>query len=54
MLDTKENAKLLSKSVITSSLTKAAVFGHDANWGEFFARWVTLVRNLILKILVIF
>ncbi len=32
--DTKENAKLLSKSVITSSLTKAAVFGHDANWGR--------------------
>ena len=24
----------LAKSVITSSLTKAAVFGHDANWGR--------------------
>lgn len=24
----------LSKSVITSSLTKAAIFGHDANWGR--------------------
>ena len=23
-----------SKSVITSSLTKAAIFGHDANWGR--------------------
>lgn len=33
--DTKENAVLLSKSVITSSLAKAAVFGCDANWGRF-------------------
>ena len=24
----------LSKSVITSNLTKAAIFGHDANWGR--------------------
>lgn len=24
----------LAKSVITSNLTKAAVFGHDANWGR--------------------
>jgi glutamate N-acetyltransferase/amino-acid N-acetyltransferase len=32
--DTKDNAKLLAKSVITSSLTKAAVFGRDANWGR--------------------
>lgn len=31
---TKEDAKILSKSVITSSLTKAAIFGHDANWGR--------------------
>jgi glutamate N-acetyltransferase/amino-acid N-acetyltransferase len=31
---TKEQAKVLSKSVITSSLTKAAIFGHDANWGR--------------------
>lgn len=31
---TKEQAKILSKSVVTSSLTKAAVFGHDANWGR--------------------
>lgn len=31
---TKEDARLLSKSVICSSLTKAAVFGHDANWGR--------------------
>lgn len=32
--ETKEQAKLLAKSVITSSLTKAAIFGHDANWGR--------------------
>ncbi len=32
--DTKENARKLAKSVICSSLTKAAVFGHDANWGR--------------------
>lgn len=31
---TKEQAVKLSKSVITSSLTKAAIFGHDANWGR--------------------
>lgn len=31
---TKEDARLLSKSVICSSLTKAAIFGHDANWGR--------------------
>ena len=24
----------MSKSVITSNLTKAAIFGHDANWGR--------------------
>lgn len=32
--DTKENARILSKSVICSSLTKAAIYGHDANWGR--------------------
>lgn len=32
--DTKENAVTLSKSVVTSSLTKAAIFGNDANWGR--------------------
>lgn len=32
--DTKENAKILAKSVICSSLTKAAIYGHDANWGR--------------------
>ncbi|MCD8123492.1 MAG: bifunctional glutamate N-acetyltransferase/amino-acid acetyltransferase ArgJ [Lachnospiraceae bacterium] len=32
--ETKEQARLLSKSIVTSSLTKAAVFGHDANWGR--------------------
>ena len=32
--DTKKNARTLAKSVICSSLTKAAIFGHDANWGR--------------------
>ncbi|MDO5417703.1 MAG: bifunctional glutamate N-acetyltransferase/amino-acid acetyltransferase ArgJ [Lachnospiraceae bacterium] len=32
--ETREQAKVLAKSVITSSLTKAAIFGHDANWGR--------------------
>ncbi len=32
--ENKEQAVTLSKSVITSSLTKAAVYGHDANWGR--------------------
>ena len=30
----KETARKLAKSVICSNLTKAAVFGHDANWGR--------------------
>lgn len=32
--DTKEHAKTLAKSVIQSNLTKAAIFGRDANWGR--------------------
>lgn len=31
---TKKTARTLAKSVVTSSLTKAAIFGHDANWGR--------------------
>lgn len=31
---TKEEARILAKAVICSSLTKAAIFGHDANWGR--------------------
>lgn len=31
---TKEDAKTMAKSVVMSSLTKAAVYGHDANWGR--------------------
>ena len=31
---TKADAVTLSKSVVTSSLTKAAIYGHDANWGR--------------------
>lgn len=30
----KEDARMLAKAVICSSLTKAAVFGHDANFGR--------------------
>nr|WP_330407513.1 bifunctional ornithine acetyltransferase/N-acetylglutamate synthase [Blautia argi] len=30
----KEDAVTLAKSVVTSNLTKAAIFGHDANWGR--------------------
>ncbi len=30
----KEQAVKLSKAVVTSSLTKAAIYGHDANWGR--------------------
>lgn len=30
----KEDARILSKAVITSNLTKAAIYGHDANWGR--------------------
>ena len=30
----KVSAKCLAKSIITSSLTKAAVYGNDANWGR--------------------
>lgn len=31
---TKEEAKLLSKAVACSNLTKTAIAGHDANWGR--------------------
>ena len=33
--DTKQNARTLAKSVICSSLSKAAIFGHDCNFGRF-------------------
>lgn len=32
--DTKDNARTLAKSVVCSSLTKAAMYGCDANWGR--------------------
>ncbi|MDE7253228.1 MAG: bifunctional glutamate N-acetyltransferase/amino-acid acetyltransferase ArgJ [Acetatifactor sp.] len=32
---TKEEARILAKSVICSSLSKAAIFGHDCNFGRF-------------------
>ncbi len=31
---TKKDAKTMAKSVVCSSLTKAAIYGHDANWGR--------------------
>ncbi len=30
----KQDARILSRSVVSSSLTKAAIYGHDANWGR--------------------
>jgi glutamate N-acetyltransferase/amino-acid N-acetyltransferase len=30
----KETAKVLAKSIVTSSLTKCAIYGKDANWGR--------------------
>lgn len=32
--DTEEDALKIAKSVAASSLTKAAIFGHDPNWGR--------------------
>ncbi len=32
--ESKEQAVILSKSIITSNLVKAAICGHDANWGR--------------------
>ena len=32
--ESKEQAVTLSKSVVTSSLVKVAIYGHDANWGR--------------------
>ena len=33
--DTRENAKKLARSVVGSSLCKAAIYGHDSNFGRF-------------------
>ncbi len=32
--ESKEQAITLSKSIVTSSLVKTAIYGHDANWGR--------------------
>lgn len=32
--DTREQAKILAKSIVCSNLTKAAIAGRDANWGR--------------------
>ena len=37
--ESKEQAVTLSKSIITSNLTKAAIYGHDANWDGYFVPW---------------
>ncbi len=34
--ETKEQARTLAKAVVCSNLTKAAIAGHDANWGRIF------------------
>ncbi len=31
---TKEQAKIIAKSIVCSNLTKTAIAGHDANWGR--------------------
>ena len=46
---TKEDAVTLSKSVVTSSLTKAAIYGHDANWDVFCVQWDTPEYSLIRR-----
>ncbi|NMC28168.1 MAG: bifunctional glutamate N-acetyltransferase/amino-acid acetyltransferase ArgJ [Syntrophomonadaceae bacterium] len=35
--DTYENARIIARSITASNLTKAAVFGEDANWGRILA-----------------
>lgn len=35
--ETEKDAETIAKSVISSSLTKAAIFGNDANWGRVIA-----------------
>ncbi len=32
---TKQDAKTMARAIVGSNLSKAAVFGHDANWGRF-------------------
>ncbi len=32
---TEEDARLMAKAVVGSNLSKAALYGHDANWGRF-------------------
>lgn len=32
--ETREQAKILAKSIVCSNLTKTAIAGHDANWGR--------------------
>ena len=46
---TKKQAKTLAKSVICSNLTKAAIAGHDANWGILGQRLIRKKWIFILK-----
>ncbi len=32
--DTKEHARIMARSVVSSSLVKSAIYGNDANWGR--------------------
>ena len=52
--ESKEQAVTLSQSVVMSTLTKAAIYGHDANWGRILwdipehslirRRWICILR----------
>lgn len=47
-----EAARKIAKSVISSSLTKAAIYGHDPNWGRIAcaAGYVPLSVKLIREV----
>lgn len=44
-----EQAKTLAKSIVCSNLTKTAIAGHDANWGESCVQWGIPARSLIRR-----
>ena len=47
--DTKEQAKILAKAIVCSNLTKAAIAGHDANWGRILCAMGIPERSLTRK-----
>ena len=52
---TKEQAKVLAKSIVCSNLTKTAIAGHDANWGKNSpAQWGIPEQSLIRKKVTLF